>query len=161
MCSWRRAPWALGTWGAVGDGPLVPWRPCPHRRSFVPALGCPGTEPCAVHSLDTSAARLWVPPGAVRLLILSFGEFPLGQAFNLRLERMLSGQWGPGQEPSEQWQRALPACPGSEPRALCCRCRYSAASAPVSTFPPGERPLRTDEGVVDEAGAEGRRLCAC
>lgn len=39
----------------------------------------------------------------------------MGQAFNLRLERMLSGQWGPRQEPSEQWQRALPACPGSEP----------------------------------------------
>lgn len=31
---------------------------------------------------------------------------------------MLSSQWGPGQEPSEQWRRVLPARPGSERHPL-------------------------------------------
>ena len=100
-------------------------------RQWEMALWCPGVlvPTAAVSSLPLGAlgqsavlSTAWRPApcgcghrkGLFRSLILSFGEFLLGQAFNLRLERMLSGQWGPGQEPNEQWRWALPARPGSE-----------------------------------------------
>ena len=149
--------------GGVLHGPWAPGGQCEK------ALWCPGTPAptAAVLSLLLGAreqspvlSTAWAP--ALRgceccqelfcPLILSFGESLLGQAFNLRLERMLLVNGAPG--------RSRVSSDRFEPRALCCRCRYLAASALASIFPPGECSLRTDEGVVDEAGGEGRRLCA-
>lgn len=70
-----------GHLGAVETALWCPGVPAPTVRSFVLPLGALGQSPVLFTAWTPVLCGCGCHPGAVSSLILSFGEFPLGQAF--------------------------------------------------------------------------------